>query len=382
LTEPALSRRLVVARKQARPLPATGPASPFRNGQEWEEHFLDAIERLDHSFDNGAGAFAAIVNVASDAEFDEMFATYPYRPWIDVETRQLPPVSQEERRCWRELGDEKEAGVAELRARGAPDYAASIRLWEELRARAEALDLYHPFVTGLLASLRHDYGDASLYAEQAVVARRLLEIHTRYVGSDDPAVFIDWIVLAGSLNLQDFPGQSTPKDREAEVCYRRALRIAERHLSPDDEKVRSDVHQFGQYYLNRRCYRRAEALLDRLIRIDEERVEHALREGGDGAPSRAISQAIRWLITDLSKLERLYEQQRRYAEAEAAMRHEIALGNDLPDTPQEPVRRLDRLALAGRPAQPGRRPGGAWRAPGGGARRRPPRAAIVLAGGD
>ena len=318
-----MPRVLVLARRRRWPLiPATAPLTRTA----WEARYGEAIEGLDEGFDNGAGAFAAVVHGANTA-VERLIADYPFVAWIDPEVRPLPPLAPALRARWRVFRAAETALHDAVRAGrgrpGQPDAAELVRQWEALLAEAEALDPVHPAVAGLLGILAHTYGDAGRDDERERTRMRVLTLHAGWLAPTrtgrprdprrvaDPVLVHDWLMLAGDAADAGMRHGDRRRERQATAYYRRALALAERTLPPDHPRLRLCVFVLAQHRRMQRRYVAAEPLLRRLVTLDE----HLLTvQTGTEHPSETVS--LSTLAADLDQLVRVFMAQRRYAEAE------------------------------------------------------------------
>jgi tetratricopeptide (TPR) repeat protein len=349
----AVPRVLILARRRRWP---QDPETPPLTREAWETRYGDAIEGFDEGFDDGAGAFAAVVDVAEAAASGRLLGDYPYVAWIDPVVRLLPPLDAALRARWRVLRGEHLAVRDAMHARWGgperPDPAEEVRRWEALLAAAEGLDPTHPAAADLLGTLAHAYGEAGRYDEREQARRRVLALHAGWLAPtrtgrprdprrvDDPVLVHDWLVLAGDTEDAGWRLGDRRRTRQATAYFRRALALAERTLPPEHPRVRACVFGLAQHWQSRHRYAAAEPLLHRLIRLDERLL--AVQTGREH-PVDSVTPLV--LAGDLGRLADLFVRQRRYAEAEPLLRRRLAVHEQDP-TLTAGGRSLRALAMA------------------------------------
>jgi Tfp pilus assembly protein PilF len=143
---------------------------------------------------------------------------------------------------------------------------------------------------------------AGKYESALPLARQVLEIQEKALGSDHPDV-------ATALNNLASLYRSTGQSALAESLYRRALLIDERALGPRSAQVARDLSNLASLYDSQERYADAEPLHKWALATDE----------------KTLGPDHRDVASDLSNLAFAYQHLGRYAEAESSYKRALAV---------------------------------------------------------
>jgi CHAT domain-containing protein/tetratricopeptide (TPR) repeat protein len=243
--------------------------------------------------------------------------------------------------------------VVELKRAG--KYAEAVPLAERFVEAVKSRDGIDtpPYATALnnLASL---YMDLGRHADAESLFKRSLAIDEKVRGVDDPKV-------GSRLNNLAVLYLAQGRTAEAEQLMKRALDLAEGKLIPDNKTLSTRLANLAGLYRNQGRYAEAEALYKRALKIDETAYDPEYPILGDlkilAQLFLAVGKSVIGRYADIDPLPTnegalgpnhpaiglhlnglglLYQDQGRYAEAEAQMKRaldivEKALGPDHPD---------------------------------------------------